>query len=786
MPQDMLFDLNTLGERGVELAQLAGNTEAAGRVETINGTVTVQRVDGESVALREGDAIFMGDSLDVADGSSLGLIFADDTTVALGSGAQMVIDEMVYDPVGESGSLSLSIADGVFSFVSGQIAKTQDEAMLLNTPVATIGIRGTKGAGVAAPEGSENQITLMAEEDGQLGEIIVRNDAGVQVLNQPNQSVAMVSRFEAPPPPVVMSSAEIQNAYGSALSVMPPPPKRRGDAEGEATEDEVEEAAEEAIEEEVEAAEEEGEAEASGEVEDAEEIVLEEEKIETEPMFADTGGALGEEPIVGGEGEDALIGGAGEDGFGPTGFATSGDTFDFGSAVLTDPASLLTPIGTSDEETTKKDDPDVTPPDTTTPAVSGEVFLQGTYLELGVSEYGSLGTTAEAPTGFHNNTHNNLAMVADGDGFDSGASATSDDYFLPGAPMEGFSLSHSGLATPLKNYETDGYSDISMLTYDTSSGSTLSATSSGSTAFADISQVISFDQDATFFVTEVTITNTSGSTLNNVRYMRAADPDQDSDLNFTSNTDNDVLNNTTSTGPAAVVAKGSTTDNAISFVSEDSSAIVSVTNPWEKDPTAASVYASPLDPDGAASDSAIHMTFEEATLADGASVTFKFYTSINTASAGLDVLTGSNTADTISALGGADRLYGFDGVDVMDGGAGNDMLWSGLGDDSLTGGTGNDTFHFFASQGTDSISDFTTGEDKLSIDKTSYGISSISFEEINVAYDGANATTGSNVIMDSNGDVWIDTNDTAAGGYSIVTNVAGGATVVASDIELSE
>ncbi|SCA57313.1 hypothetical protein MTBPR1_50069 [Candidatus Terasakiella magnetica] len=366
MADNVLFDLKDLGEQGVELAQLAGSGEAAGRIETVNGTVTVRRLNGESASLNEGDEIFMGDTLEVGPSGNVGLIFADDTTVALGEGAQMVIDEMVYDPEGPSGSMTLSVADGVFSFVSGQISKTQDEAMVLNTPVATIGVRGTKGAGVAAPEGSENQITLMAEEDGQLGEIIVRNDAGVQVLNQPNQSVAMTSRFEAPPPPTVMSAAQIENMYGSALSVMPPPPKRRdeanedGNGEGEEGENaEGEEAVEEGEEvAEGEAGEAEGEGEGEEELAAEEELAPEEEALkeeapqegdiapEAEPMFAE-GGPLGEkpvgEPLAGAEGEGDLIGAAGEDRLSPTEGGPAGEDvgLDFGDLGLPDPGSLL-------------------------------------------------------------------------------------------------------------------------------------------------------------------------------------------------------------------------------------------------------------------------------------------------------------------------------------------------------------------------------------------------------------------------------------------------------------
>src|SRR5437764_13713168 len=60
---------------------------------------------------------------------------------------------------------------------------------------------------------------------------------------------------------------------------------------------------------------------------------------------------------------------------------------------------------------------------------------------------------------------------------------------------------------------------------------------------------------------------------------------------------------------------------------------------------------------------------------------------------GDDVLTGSDTGDSLEGGPGNDRLVGAKGGDVMSGGAGNDTLvWNnGDGSDSIDGGAGNDT-----------------------------------------------------------------------------------------------
>ena len=73
--------------------------------------------------------------------STLGITFIDGTVFGLSSNAKMVLNEMVYDPNGSNNSSLLSLVAGTISFVAGETAKHGD--MKIDTPVATMGIRGT-------------------------------------------------------------------------------------------------------------------------------------------------------------------------------------------------------------------------------------------------------------------------------------------------------------------------------------------------------------------------------------------------------------------------------------------------------------------------------------------------------------------------------------------------------------------------------------------------------------------------------------------------------------------
>lgn len=71
------------------------------------------------------------------------------------------------------------------------------------------------------------------------------------------------------------------------------------------------------------------------------------------------------------------------------------------------------------------------------------------------------------------------------------------------------------------------------------------------------------------------------------------------------------------------------------------------------------------------------------------------------------------SADVINGQGGNDRLSGLGGDDVLRGGDGDDILDGGDGNDSLHGGSGADQFVLAVRPGTDTIQDFTIGEDIL-------------------------------------------------------------------------
>ncbi|MEL7011916.1 MAG: fasciclin domain-containing protein [Pseudomonadota bacterium] len=82
---------------------------------------------------------------------------------------------------------------------------------------------------------------------------------------------------------------------------------------------------------------------------------------------------------------------------------------------------------------------------------------------------------------------------------------------------------------------------------------------------------------------------------------------------------------------------------------------------------------------------------------------------------GNDLLRGGRGEDTLDGGDQNDVLRGNKGSDELDGGAGRDILIGGRHSDVLTGGDDADTFVFHKTSGSDTITDFTIGEDLISL-----------------------------------------------------------------------
>ena len=191
-----------------------------GRVQTLKAPAFVTRADGTRVELQLGDAIYEGDVIETGDVGGVGIVFLDESVLSMADNAKMVLDEAIYDASEQEGSLQLSALQGVFSVVSGLIAKSDPDAMVISTPVATIGIRGTQLA-FEIGDGGTLEVVMLEEADGFVGEAVITNDGGVSLLDKPFQMVFVDSLKTIGRPEDLQHRQDVVEYYRGSLSVLP-------------------------------------------------------------------------------------------------------------------------------------------------------------------------------------------------------------------------------------------------------------------------------------------------------------------------------------------------------------------------------------------------------------------------------------------------------------------------------------------------------------------------------------------------------------------------------------
>lgn len=146
--------------------QIASAVPAVGNVVKMSGSAVITR-NGVPVELKQGDRLLKGDVIQTGPDTTIGISFVDGTALGLASNARIVLDEMTYDPNGSSNSSLLSLVQGAITLVAGHTAKFGN--MRVETPVATMGIRGTAVMVEIAADDGPSKFSVLKEPDGKTG-----------------------------------------------------------------------------------------------------------------------------------------------------------------------------------------------------------------------------------------------------------------------------------------------------------------------------------------------------------------------------------------------------------------------------------------------------------------------------------------------------------------------------------------------------------------------------------------------------------------------------------------
>ena len=210
--------------RGISLLILSTSILAnIGLVTNFSGSAAIERDEGFEVFEVVKDlGVQMEDVVATAKGK-VRIDFIDDTRVDITEHSRLVIDDFVYDPASQEGSLSLKASLGTIRYASGQIAKNSKQNVKITTPSAVIGVRGTDFTMTVDEIGGSTIILLPSCDtngDCFVGEISVESDAGMVIMNQAFQATTVSTSSSVPLKPVVLDLEE--NLINNLLIISKP------------------------------------------------------------------------------------------------------------------------------------------------------------------------------------------------------------------------------------------------------------------------------------------------------------------------------------------------------------------------------------------------------------------------------------------------------------------------------------------------------------------------------------------------------------------------------------
>ena len=123
------------------------NASAAtvGNVKTLKGEAYIIR-NKTPLEAKTGADLFQNDSLKTGADGSMSVVFIDDTLISVGPNSELAINEFHFSPADGKMSFVARLLKGTSAYVSGIIGKLSPQSVRFETPVANIGIRGTKFA----------------------------------------------------------------------------------------------------------------------------------------------------------------------------------------------------------------------------------------------------------------------------------------------------------------------------------------------------------------------------------------------------------------------------------------------------------------------------------------------------------------------------------------------------------------------------------------------------------------------------------------------------------------
>ena len=210
--------------------RIVGAAKPAGKVDAVVGQVTVAGTDGAIRTLDKDAPVFAGDIISTGPNSRVRIVFSDEGVIFLRPSTRFVIDSYKHTGNSQQDESKFSLVKGGFRSVTGAIGQANKDKVKVETPVATIGIRGTdhEGRFCAGDCLDLTNIGVSAPADGlYTGTNVGHTQVGAQQFG-PGQygftSPTKVTVRLPEPPPILIADPSLKGA----LTMKPTENKDKG------------------------------------------------------------------------------------------------------------------------------------------------------------------------------------------------------------------------------------------------------------------------------------------------------------------------------------------------------------------------------------------------------------------------------------------------------------------------------------------------------------------------------------------------------------------------------
>jgi len=118
-------------------------TDHVALVKSVSGGVKLIR-EGKTRDVANDTTFQIDDEVIAAPQATAAIVFKDGTLLTLGGGADIKIRDYVFEPKADKYAFSLYMTKGSAIYESGKIGKLAPQSVKVETPTATVGVRGTR------------------------------------------------------------------------------------------------------------------------------------------------------------------------------------------------------------------------------------------------------------------------------------------------------------------------------------------------------------------------------------------------------------------------------------------------------------------------------------------------------------------------------------------------------------------------------------------------------------------------------------------------------------------